>query len=131
MHAWPTYRVNSGSTPQARTQPTHRNTVMLTNPIILTNTVILTKVRIQSRAKQRKLRWIATFVRYPDQYPSVCASISSSQYRPPDSSIATGRVITQASAMFMTVLRCNPAPLATLAPATPDDRICVVDTGNP
>jgi hypothetical protein len=52
-------------------------------------------------------------------------------YRPPDSAIATGSVNTHASAMLMTVRPCRPAPLATEAPATPDDRICVVETGRP
>jgi hypothetical protein len=56
---------------------------------------------------------------------------TNSTYSPPDSAIATGSVNTHASAMLMTVRPCRPAPLATEAPATPDDRICVVETGRP
>ena len=38
-------------------------------------------------------------------------------------SIAAGSVITQASAMFLIVLHCNPDPFAAIAPATPLDRV--------
>ena len=51
--------------------------------------------------------------------------------RTPDSSIAAGRVSTQASAMLPTVDHCMPEPLATIVPATPDDSTWVVDTGRP
>jgi hypothetical protein len=45
--------------------------------------------------------------------------------------IAAGSVSTQARAMLRTVDHCIPEPLATIVPATPDDRTCVVDTGKP
>src|ERR1700760_4224564 len=53
------------------------------------------------------------------------------KYNPPDSSIAAGRVVIQASAMERMVLHCRPDPLAAMVPATPLDRIWVVETGTP
>ena len=49
----------------------------------------------------------------------------------PAISMAAGRVITQANAMFLIVLHCRPDPLAAMVPATPLDRTCVVETGRP
>jgi hypothetical protein len=45
--------------------------------------------------------------------------------------MAAGRVRIQASAMLRTVAICSPEPLATIVPATPDDRMWVVETGSP
>lgn len=45
--------------------------------------------------------------------------------------MAAGSVVTQASAMLRTVAICNPEPFAAIVPATPDDRMCVVETGRP
>jgi hypothetical protein len=45
--------------------------------------------------------------------------------------MAAGSVSTHASAMFLIVLHCSPDPFAAIAPATPLDRTCVVDTGSP
>jgi hypothetical protein len=33
--------------------------------------------------------------------------------------------------MLRNVANCKPEPFAAIVPATPDDRICVVDTGRP
>jgi hypothetical protein len=44
---------------------------------------------------------------------------------------AAGRVITQASAMFLIVHHCDPDPLAAIVPVTPLDSTWVVDTGSP
>lgn len=43
----------------------------------------------------------------------------------------TGRVSTQAQAMFLTVLLWTPEPLASIVPATPEERTWVVLTGRP
>jgi hypothetical protein len=43
----------------------------------------------------------------------------------------TGKVSTHANARLLTVLHCNPDPFAAIVPATPDDKIWVVDTGSP
>src|ERR1700744_4009147 len=53
------------------------------------------------------------------------------KYREPESSIAAGRVSTQASAMLRIVDHCRPDPLAAIVPAIPDDSTWVVDTGKP
>jgi len=53
------------------------------------------------------------------------------KYRKPDSSIAIGKVITQAIAMLRTVDHCKPDPLAAMVPAIPDDSTWVVETGSP
>ena len=45
--------------------------------------------------------------------------------------MAAGSVSTQAIAMERTVLHCSPDPFAAIVPATPLERICVVDTGSP
>ena len=45
--------------------------------------------------------------------------------------IAAGSVSTQAIAMLRIVDHCIPEPLATIVPATPDERTWVVDTGRP
>ena len=45
--------------------------------------------------------------------------------------MAAGRVVIQASAMERIVLHCRPEPLAAMVPATPLDRIWVVETGRP
>jgi len=50
---------------------------------------------------------------------------------PPDNMIAAGRVSTQAITMLRMVAICSPAPLAAIAPATPDDSTWVVETGRP
>src|SRR3982750_4427023 len=55
----------------------------------------------------------------------------NSQYRLPDSRIAAGSVSTHAINRLRMVFICNPPPLATMVPATPDDNTCVVDTGKP
>ena len=53
------------------------------------------------------------------------------KYRMPARVIAAGSVITQASAMLRTVDICSPEPLAAMVPATPEDRMWVVETGSP
>ena len=58
-------------------------------------------------------------------------SLVNSQYKQPDSSIATGRVSTQAISRLRSVAICRPEPLAAMVPATPDDSTWVVDTGRP
>ncbi len=45
--------------------------------------------------------------------------------------IAAGSVVTQASAMLRTVDICRPEPFAAMVPATPEDRMWVVETGRP
>jgi hypothetical protein len=45
--------------------------------------------------------------------------------------MAGGRVSAQAMAIERIVDHCRPEPLAAMAPATPLDRICVVETGRP
>ena len=45
--------------------------------------------------------------------------------------MATGKVNIQAAARLRTVLHCKPDPLAAIVPATPLDRMCVVETGKP
>ena len=54
-------------------------------------------------------------------------------YNPPDKIIVAGRVNTQAKAILAIVPRCKfLVPFeATIAPATPDDSTCVVETGKP
>src|SRR5208283_2096870 len=51
--------------------------------------------------------------------------------RKPESTMAEGRVRTQASPRLRTVLICRPEWLAIMVPATPDDSTCVVLTGKP
>ncbi len=53
------------------------------------------------------------------------------RYRLAAITMHTGKVRTQASAMLRTVFHWRPVPLAAIVPATPDDRTCVVLTGNP
>ena len=48
-----------------------------------------------------------------------------------DRAIDTGSVSTQAMSRLRTVDICRPEPLATIVPATPEERICVVLTGRP
>ena len=55
----------------------------------------------------------------------------SRKYNPPANAIAAGRVMTQAMAMERRVDHCRPDPLAAMVPATPLDRMCVVETGTP
>jgi hypothetical protein len=55
----------------------------------------------------------------------------SAQYSPPARVIAAGRVRIQASARLRTVAICRPVPLAHIVPATPLDRMWVVETGRP
>jgi hypothetical protein len=43
--------------------------------------------------------------------------------------VAAGKVRTHASKMLRTVACCSPALLANIVPATPEERMCVVDTG--
>ena len=45
--------------------------------------------------------------------------------------MTAGRVRTQAEAMLRTVDTGKPDPFAAIVPATPLDRMCVVDTGKP
>src|SRR3981189_2855445 len=45
--------------------------------------------------------------------------------------IAAGSVRTHAISMFLMVATCSPDPFAAMAPATPDDSTCVVETGRP
>ena len=45
--------------------------------------------------------------------------------------IAAGSVSTHAKAMLRTVASCSPEPFAAMVPAMPEDRTCVVETGNP
>ena len=45
--------------------------------------------------------------------------------------MAAGKVSTQAISRLRTVAICRPEPLAAMVPATPDDKMCVVETGNP
>ena len=50
----------------------------------------------------------------------------NSQNSDPDTSIATGKVSTQAKARLRTVDHCRPELLAAMVPATPDDNTWVV-----
>src|SRR3954453_360949 len=52
-------------------------------------------------------------------------------YSRPAISMAAGNVRTHANTMFLIVPVCSPEPLAAMVPATPLDKICVVDTGMP
>src|SRR4051794_10774749 len=52
-------------------------------------------------------------------------------YRPAERVMATGRVSTQATAMFRTVLNWRPDRPAAIVPATPEERTWVVLTGSP
>jgi hypothetical protein len=45
--------------------------------------------------------------------------------------IAAGGVDIRPSAMLRRVDHCMPEPLAIIVPATPDESICVIDTGRP
>jgi len=53
------------------------------------------------------------------------------EYKQPAITIAAGRVKIHARAMARTVLHCSPDPLAAIVPATPLERIWVVETGSP
>src|SRR5580765_3400020 len=55
----------------------------------------------------------------------------NNQYNDPDSRIAAGKVSTQAIARLRSVPSCRPERLAAIAPATPEESTCVVDTGSP
>src|SRR5690606_19882667 len=68
----------------------------------------------------------AFFVAAIYQLPS---AFDASQNRPADRATVAGRVRTQASRMVLTVPPCRPLLLATMVPATPEDRTWVVETG--
>lgn len=54
-----------------------------------------------------------------------------SQNKVPERRIEAGRVNTHAMAKFLTVVHCSPERLAAIVPATPEDKTCVVLTGDP
>jgi hypothetical protein len=62
---------------------------------------------------------------------SIQNSFENNQYKEPESSIAAGNVNTQAMSRLRIVAHCKPDLLATMAPATPDESTCVVETGKP
>src|SRR5450830_166832 len=55
----------------------------------------------------------------------------NTQYSEPDSSMAAGRVSTQAMARLRRVAICRPERLAAMVPATPEESTWVVETGRP
>ena len=56
-------------------------------------------------------------------------ALEASQNSVADSAMVAGKVSTHAIRMVLIVPPCRPLLLATMVPATPDDRMCVVDTG--
>jgi hypothetical protein len=55
----------------------------------------------------------------------------NTQWRDAERIIAAGKVSTQPSAILRSVDICRPEPFAAMAPATPDESTCVVETGRP
>src|SRR5262245_11764665 len=67
----------------------------------------------------------------PDRIPDQPRMRRRARNKTPESAIDAGRVRSQASAIFFTVLDWTPVPCATMVPAIPEDRMCVVLTGSP
>ncbi len=58
------------------------------------------------------------------------SALEASQNSVADRAMVAGKVRTQAIRMVLIVPPCRPLLFATIVPATPDDKICVVDTGS-
>ena len=58
------------------------------------------------------------------------SALDASQNNVADSAMVAGKVNTQAIRMVLIVPPCRPLLFATMVPATPDDKMCVVETGS-
>src|SRR5882724_3905242 len=86
---------------------------------------------VQLFGYERLVDQVAGWKSYAQLIPKRSMAFRTKAKIPAPSKTVTGRVKTQAINKFRRVAFCKPDLFAAIAPATPDDRTCVVLTGNP